>query len=129
MAITTRPPLPSPAGAAARLPRREYGNTGAKLSIIGFPGFALKERDQERVARVVADAFERGVNYFDVAPQYGDAQERLGPALEPYRKNVFLACKTAERTRAGAATDLKASLEKLRTDHFELYQLHHLHGR
>ena len=115
-----------PVSNAPRLALREYGKTGVKLSIIGFPGFALKQLDMERVHRMVAEAVERGVNYFDVAPQYGDAEERLGPALEPYRKNVFLACKTAERTRAGAAADLKASFEKLRTDHFDLYQLHHI---
>jgi len=115
-----------PRSNAARLPVREYGGSGVKLSIIGFPGFALKGLEYERVGRLVAEAVERGVNYFDVAPQYGDAEERLGPALEPYRKHVFLACKTAERSREGAAANLKASLEKLRTDHFELYQLHHL---
>ncbi len=119
-------PQGRPRSNAARLARREYGKTGVKLSIIGFPGFALTKLDQQRVHRMVAEAVERGVNYFDVAPQYGDAEERLGPALEPYRKDVFLACKTAERTREGAAADLKASFEKLRTDHFELYQLHHI---
>ena len=50
-------------------------------------------------ARLVGRAVERGVNYFDVAPSYGNAEERLGPALEPYRSDVFLACKTTQRTR------------------------------
>lgn len=109
-----------------RLPMRPFGKTGVNLSVIGFPGFALKELDQKRVERMVAIAVEKGMNYFDVAPQYGDAEERLGPALEPYRKEVFLACKTHHRDREGAEADLKASFEKLRTDHFELYQLHHI---
>ena len=51
-------------------------------------------------------------------------EQRLGPALEPYRKDVFLACKTQERTKAGAAAELQRSLEHLRTDHFDLYQFH-----
>jgi predicted aldo/keto reductase-like oxidoreductase len=109
-----------------RLPMREYGKTGVKLSTIGFPGFALRNLDRRRVGRLVAEAVERGVNYFDVAPKYGDAEERLGPALKPYRKNVFLACKTAERTREGAAEKLEQSLAKLQTDHLDLYQLHHI---
>jgi len=67
---------------------------------------------------------DRGVNYFDVAPGYGDAEERLGPALEPYRNDVFLACKTGMRDRAGAESELHRSLQRLRTDHFDLYQLH-----
>jgi predicted aldo/keto reductase-like oxidoreductase len=109
---------------AASLQCREYGNAGVKLSIIGFGGFMLNKMEQEQADRLVAESVERGVNYFDVAPRYGDAEMRLGPALEPYRKNVFLACKTAERGREGAEMELKRSLERLRTDHFDLYQLH-----
>lgn len=116
-----------PRSNAPRLPLREYGRTGVKLSVLGFPGFALRDLEMDRVHRMVGDAIDRGMNYFDVAPSYGDAEERLGPALEPYRKEVFLACKTAQRTAEGAAADLRASLEKLRTDHFDLYQLHHIH--
>lgn len=115
-----------PVSNASRLPTREYGKTGVRLSVIGFPGFAVTELDDPRVLRMVGDAVERGVNYFDVAPTYGDAELRLGPALEPYRKNVFLACKTGQRSAEGAAAELKRSLERLRTDHFDLYQLHHL---
>ncbi|MDA1257651.1 MAG: aldo/keto reductase, partial [Chloroflexi bacterium] len=46
------------------------------------------------------------------------------PALEPYRDDVFLACKTRERDAAGAERELHDSLKKLRTDHFDLYQMH-----
>lgn len=73
---------------------------------------------------IVAEAFDRGINYFDVAPEYGNAQERLGPALEPYRQRSFLACKTLARDRDGSAQDLEDSLRKLRTDHVDLYQFH-----
>jgi predicted aldo/keto reductase-like oxidoreductase len=68
----------------------------------------------------------RGVNYFDVAPYYGNAQQRLGPALKPYRQDCFLACKTLERDAAEAAKELEKSLKLLKTDHFDLYQLHAL---
>jgi aryl-alcohol dehydrogenase-like predicted oxidoreductase len=66
------------------------------------------------------------VNYFDVAPTYGDAEGKLGPALAPYRSRVFLACKTTERRREGAAAELERSLARLRTDYVDLYQLHGL---
>lgn len=78
----------------------------------------------EAAANHVARAFDRGVNYFDVAPTYGNAQERLGPALEPYRNRCFLACKTERRDAAGAEQHLHDSLKKLRTDHLDLYQMH-----
>ncbi len=82
------------------------------------------DAEQAAANRLVSEAVERGVNYFDVAPSYGNAEEKLGPALEPYRNGVFLACKTGQRSRDGAAQELKNSLETLRTDHFDLYQLH-----
>ena len=106
------------------LPQRSYGDTGVRLSIIGFGGIVVSRVEQEHANRVVAEAVEKGVNYFDVAPTYGDAEIKLGPALEPYRKDVFLACKTTQRTKEGAAAELKQSLQRLRTDHFDLYQLH-----
>jgi aryl-alcohol dehydrogenase-like predicted oxidoreductase len=106
------------------LPQRKYGKTGVKLSIIGFGGIVVKDAEQQHANRVVAKAVEKGVNYFDVAPTYGNAEFKLGPALEPYRKNVFLACKTTKRNREDAAAELKESLKRMRTDYFDLYQLH-----
>lgn len=108
----------------ASLPQRPYGQTGVKLSIIGFGGIVVKDAEQQHANRVVAEAFERGVNYFDVAPTYGDAEVKLGPALKPYRKKVFLACKTTQRGREGAGEELKRSLARLHTDYLDLYQLH-----
>lgn len=106
--------------------RRPLGKTGEKLSILGLGGIVVSKLEQSEADRIVAEAFDRGVNYFDVAPSYGNAQERLGPALEPYRKDAFLACKTGERTKDGSAKELDQSLRQLRTDHVDLYQLHGL---
>lgn len=103
---------------------REYGKTGIKLSVIGFGGILVMDETPEESERLVSQAVDWGINYFDVAPNYGNAQEMLGPALEPYRKDVFLACKTHLRDARGAKEDLDRSLELLRTDHFDLYQLH-----
>ena len=108
----------------ARLRQRKYGRTGVKLSIIGFGGIVVDGAEQKHANRVVAEAFEKGVNYFDVSPTYGDAELKLGPALEPYRKKVFLACKTGQRRREGASEELNESLKRLRTDYLDLYQLH-----
>jgi len=109
-----------------RLPRRRYGKEAIPLSILGFPGIMLTIMDESSAREIVAEAVERGVNYFDVAPTYGDAEVKLGPALQPYRKDVFLACKTTQHARDGAAAELKRSLERLCTDRLDLYQLHAL---
>lgn len=110
---------------AEGITKREYKN-GVKLSVIGFGGIVVVGMEQKDADRTVAEAIDRGINYFDVAPSYfnGEAEMKLGVALEPYRKRSFLACKTMERDAAGALKELERSLDRLKTDHFDLYQFH-----
>lgn len=104
--------------------KRTLGQTGYDISPVMFGGIINMEETQQDADRFVAYAIELGVNYFDVAPSYGNAEDRLGPALEPYRKDIYLACKTQIRDAQGAKDELLASLKRLRTDHFDNYQLH-----
>lgn len=106
--------------------RRLLGKTGERLSIIGFGGIVVMDEQNGAAANIVAEAVDRGINYFDVAPSYGNAQERLGPALAPYRKNCFLACKTDGRMKDDSRKQLEESLRLLKTDHVDLYQFHAL---
>ncbi len=106
------------------LEKRTLGRTGLKLSIIGFGGIVVRYATPDQASKRVREAIDRGVNYFDVAPTYGDAEEMLGPALHPYRKDVILGNKTNRRDKSGARRELEESLEKLKTDYFDLYQLH-----
>ena len=108
------------------VPTIKLGKTGESVSRIALGGVVLMNETQTDANNAVALAFDRGVTYYDVAPSYGNAEERLGPALAPYRSQSFLACKTTERTKAGAEKNLNASLQHLQTDHFDLYQLHAL---
>jgi aryl-alcohol dehydrogenase-like predicted oxidoreductase len=116
---------PALLNAQTQLPKRPYRDD-VKLSAIGFGGIIMLDLDQDHANRVVAQAVERGVNYFDVAPSYGngEAEEKLGIALKPYRNHVFLACKAEKRDAAGAREQLETSLKRLKTDHFDLYQFH-----
>jgi len=112
---------------AGGLPRRVLGRTGRAISIVGFPGLALSRVPQVEANAAVRASFEQGMNYFDVAPSYGKgaAEIALGPALEPLpREEVFLSCKTKRRDAAGAQEELEQSLRRLKTDYFDLYQLH-----
>lgn len=103
---------------------REYGNTGQQLSIVAFAGIVVKNESTKDSSRYVSWAIDQGINYFDVAPGYGNAQNLLGPALQQYRNDIFLSCKSNKRDAISARTDLENSLGLLRTDHFDLYQLH-----
>ena len=108
------------------IPRRTLGKTSEKLSIIGFGGIVVMNESTGESSNIVAEAVDRGINYFDVAPSYGNAQKRLGPALAPYRKNCFLACKTEGRAKDDSRAQLEESLRLLKTDYVDLYQFHAL---
>ena len=109
------------------------GKTGFKVSAVSYGGVvsskhfdkAVVPGDGQKLSDQFVDwALAHEVNYFDVAPGYGDAQLLMGNSLKPYRSNVFLACKTAQRERAGAEQDMLESLRLLHTDYFDVYQLH-----
>jgi aryl-alcohol dehydrogenase-like predicted oxidoreductase len=108
-----------------RIAKRRYRDE-VELSILGLGGMMLVDLDRKTADRIVARSFEDGINYFDVAPFYGDgeAEKSMGIALTPYRNRVFLACKTLERSAAGALAELDESLRRLRTDFIDLYQFH-----
>ena len=104
--------------------KRSLGSTGRELSVIGFGGIAVMNEEPEEAARLVTQAISRGITYFDVAPSYGNAEERLGPALKPYRDQVFLAGKTSQRQAGEAEAELHRTLERLQTNHLDVYQFH-----
>src|SRR4030042_2700960 len=87
----------------AGLPRRVLGRTGEKISVVGFPGLALSHYEQDECNEGIRKAFERGVNYYDVAPAYGRAGEcetKRGIGLQNIdRSKVFLACKKKMRAQ------------------------------
>ncbi|MBN1569828.1 MAG: aldo/keto reductase [Acidobacteria bacterium] len=110
-----------------QIPKRPYRDE-IQLSIIGLGGMLLVNMEQSLVNSIVSEAIARGINYFDVAPFYGDgeAEQKMGIALQSHRDRIFLACKTMERSAKGAHYELERSLRRLHTDHFDLYQFHTL---
>jgi aryl-alcohol dehydrogenase-like predicted oxidoreductase len=104
--------------------KRRFGRSGhmSTLAIFGAAAFwEIEQRDADRVMELVIEA---GVNHIDVAPSYGQAEQRIGPWMPRERGRFFLGCKTMERTRAGAWEEMQRSLKLLQTDQFDLYQLH-----
>jgi aryl-alcohol dehydrogenase-like predicted oxidoreductase len=125
-ALATADSLQASTSPSHPIPRRKLGKTGEELSIVGFGGIVVMNEDPGASANIVSEAVDRGVNYFDIAPSYGNAEDRLGPALAPYRNRCFLACKTDGRLKDDSRADLEDSLRRLKTDHFDLYQFHAL---
>jgi len=108
--------------------KRRFGRTNHKSSIIIFGGAALGKVTQAEADRAIESAIRHGVNHIDIAPSYGEAELRMGPWMKQHRKEFFLGCKTTERTKQGAWDELRRSLDRLQTDHFDLYQMHSLQG-
>src|SRR5262245_42050530 len=110
------------------IPTRTLGRTGyaATLFALGGEGILRTHGNSARAARVIERALDRGVNYCDTAPAYASSMDYYGAALGERRKQIFLASKTADRTRDGSLRILDDSLKRLRTDRLDLWQLHDL---
>ncbi|MFB6106431.1 MAG: aldo/keto reductase [Halobacteriaceae archaeon] len=105
---------------------RPLGATGQESSIVTFGSFLLDFLSQEGANQAIELALDHGVNHVDVAPSYGDAELKLGPKLREHRDDLFVGCKTHERTYEGAWRELERSLDRLGVDSIDLYQFHGL---
>jgi len=103
---------------------RRLGRTDHQSSIAIFGSAAFYEIAQADADDTMEVVIQSGVNHIDVAPSYGQAEERLGPTLAVESERFFLGCKTAKRTKEEAAEEMQRSLELLQIDSFDLYQLH-----
>jgi aryl-alcohol dehydrogenase-like predicted oxidoreductase len=108
------------------IPTLQFGRTGHDSTRIIFGAAALSDVTQDDADRTIALLEEHGINHFDTAASYGDAELRLGPWLEHNRETVFLATKTGEREAGPAYDEIRRSLERMRVDHVDLIQLHNL---
>ncbi|HEX5836290.1 MAG TPA: aldo/keto reductase [Anaerolineales bacterium] len=104
--------------------KRRFGRSGHMSTIAIFGGAAFYEISQADADRVMEQVIEAGINHIDIAPSYGQAEERVGPWMKRERGRFFLGCKTMERTKEGAWNELRQSLKRLQTDTFDLYQCH-----
>lgn len=103
-----------------------FGRTGHVSTRVLFGAAALGGMRQEKADQVLELLLEYGVNHLDTAAMYGESELRIGPWMAEHRRSFFLATKTGERTYQGARDSLHRSLERMRTDHVDLIQLHNL---
>ena len=103
---------------------RRFGRTGHMSTIAIFGAAAFGEISQPDADKVMEQIIGAGVNHIDVAPSYGQAEERIGPWMPRERGRFFLGCKTTERTKDGAWNELQRSLKRLQVETFDLYQCH-----
>jgi aryl-alcohol dehydrogenase-like predicted oxidoreductase len=113
------------------IPERPFGNTGPEVTRVGLGGEGVlrTQRREEAAVEVIQEALTRGIGYCDSARVYADSELYYGsiwgerPEL---RDGVFQASKSASRDKDGALKDLEGSLQRLKTDHLDLWQIHDL---
>lgn len=112
---------------ATRLgPSRWLGKTGVQVPLIGYGTAPLGKLDKvprEEGVRCLHHAIDHGITYLDTSPDYG-SEPVVGEVMRTRRKEVFLATKINKRRKESVLDEIKASLEKLQTDHVDLIQVH-----
>jgi len=111
-------------GSQPEMERRRLGRLGHMSSVLIYGAASLADVDQDTADASIEQALAAGINHFDVAASYGDAELRLGPHMANIRDRIFLASKTGERTEEAAWAQINKSLERLQTDHLDLIQMH-----
>jgi len=106
--------------------RSQFGRTGHASTRIIFGAYALSKATQTEADRILNMMLECGVNHIDTAPMYGNAEKCIGPWMKQHRDDFFLATKSRKRTYKGAWKDLQRSLNRLKVDYIDLWQLHGL---
>ncbi len=106
--------------------KHPFGRTGHLSTRTLFGAAALSRVTQAEADATLEVLLRYGVNHIDTAASYGDAELRIGPWMARYREHFFLATKTEQRTYRGAWDELRRSLERLRVDYVDLWQLHML---
>lgn len=108
------------------IPQAPFGRTGHLSTRTIFGAAAFWSVTQAEADATLDVLLQYGINHIDTAASYGEAELRLGPWMSRYRDQFFLATKTEDRTRQGARESLHRSLDRLRTDHVDLFQIHNL---
>ncbi len=127
------PDLPHNPATPDAMPTRNLGKTGFQVGIFSLGGqAAIEQADNFDVAvPLIEKALDLGVNYVDTSARYGGVEDRwseqyFGEVMKTRRSEAYLATKTHDRTRDGSLKLLERSLELLKTDHIDLWQMHNL---
>jgi aryl-alcohol dehydrogenase-like predicted oxidoreductase len=104
--------------------KRRFGRSEHESSMAIFGACALGFVTQKEADNAMQGVIDAGITHIDIAPTYGNAEDRIAHWIPEIRDQFFLGCKTMERSKKGAARAIRESLDRLRTDHFDLYQMH-----
>ena len=99
------------------------GSTGITVNKNGFGALPIQRISSEASAHLLRKAYEAGIDFYDTARFYTDSEEKIGEALSDVRDNIYIATKTAAQNSEDFWKDLATSLNNLKTDYIDIYQL------
>lgn len=103
----------------------KLGNTGIIANKNGFGALPIQRLDKDSAVKLIHMALDGGINFFDTARAYSDSEEKLGEAFKGIdRSSYYIATKTAAKTGEQLREELAVSLNNLKTDYIDVYQLH-----
>ena len=111
------------------LPTRKLGKTGESVTMLGVGGFHIHWTTDMDARDVITRAIQNGIRFFDTAESYGPqvSEIKYGKYLTPrYRDLVYLMTKSQARDPETARKHLEGSLERMKTDYLDLWQMHSL---
>jgi len=133
--VSLRAQTPGGAGFQEKIFMKYRKHRGLKISEIGIGTYSLSgvygKKDLKEFGRMIHRAHELGVNFFDTAEAYGDAERILGELLKPFREEIHIATKVGVKrgikpnlSRQYVKEACEESLKRLQTDYIDLYQVH-----
>ena len=105
---------------------RTLGKTGMSVTAISLGALPLQRCTMEEAHDVLTATLDSGINFIDTARAYTDSEQKIGESLSHRRKEFYLATKSMSRTKEGILQDVNISLQEMKTDYIDLYQLHNI---
>jgi len=106
--------------------KRTLGKTRLKVSVIGFGGIPIQKLPMRETRKLIKEAIDRGINFFDTAQGYGDSETKIGEGTKEKRDKCIIATKSPCRTEKEVLSHVNKALKRLKTDYIDLYQIHHV---
>ncbi len=100
------------------------GKTNIEVNFNGFGVLPIQRVSFDEAKTILRKAYDNGVNFFDTARGYSDSEEKIGYALSDVRDKIIIASKTPSTNAEGIRKDIETSLNMLKTDYIDIYQLH-----
>lgn len=116
--------------------KRLFGKTDMRVSVLGFGSYKMSGKPGgytlQEVDRLLGSVLDIGVNVIDTAECYGQSEELIGQAIGHRRRDFYLFTKCGHAAGLNLPDwsshlleqSIERSLQRLKTDHLDLVQLH-----